>query len=109
MGMLRARLRPHLVNIDLLWHSMFFVVLPLGVPCSQFQETQHIHPVDLLHPPAVPEQQIVRGIDVLRQRQTRAFGYSAAGFVGNSASTEVVCVCTAMIAVEMSCIILSAG
>ena len=86
------------------------VILAPGVPRPKAKESQHVHLVDLSHAPSVLEQQVVCGINVFRQRQARpGVLVSAAGFVGNSDSTDVVCVCTAMIAVDMSCMIRSAG
>ena len=88
---------------------MGLIIFTPGIPGTHLQKAQHVHPVDFMHPPSVLQQEVVGGIDVLRQRQSRAFVFSAAGFVGNSESTSVACVCTARIAVEMSCIMQSAG
>ena len=89
---------------------MGLIIFTPGIPGADLQKAQHVHPVNLVHPPSVLQQEVIGGIDVLRQRQARAFGFfSAAGFVGNSESTSVVCACTAMMAVEMSCMMRSAG
>ena len=89
---------------------MGLIIFTPGIPRSDLQKPQHIHAVDLMHTPAILQQKVVGGIDVFRQRQARAFGFfSAAGFVGNSDSTSVVWACTAMMAVEMSCMMRSAG
>ena len=88
---------------------MGLIIFTPGIPGAHLQKTQHIHPVNLVHPPSVLQQEVIGGIDVFRQRQSRAFVFSAAGFVGNSESTSVAWVCTARIAVEMSCMMRSAG
>ena len=75
-------------------------MFPLGVPCPQAQETQHIHFVDFRHPPAVLHQFVIGGIDVFRQRQgSGAIGVivwrissasCVTGIVGKESSTSVV-------------------
>ena len=50
MQQLRLHLRPHLVDIPPA--SFLFVLLPLRVPRPHAQEARHVHPVDLVHPPA---------------------------------------------------------
>ena len=75
-------------------------MFPLRVPCPQAQETQHVHFVDFLHPPAVFHQLVVCGVDVFRQRQgSGAIGVivcrissasCVTGIVGKESSTSVV-------------------
>lgn len=117
----RLNPRPDFINEALPGLPLF--LLPYGIPCPQAQETQHVHFVDFLHPPAVLHQFVVGGIDVFRQGQascgivTSGFSASAricsasctTGIVGKVSSTSVVCVWVAISASAMSCISRSAG
>ena len=63
-------------------------MLSSSVPGSQFQETEHVHFVNLLHAPSGVQQGDVGGIHKLRQGQFLSF--VPAGFIGKSFSTAVV-------------------
>ena len=77
-------------------------MFPLGVPCPQAQETQHVHFINFLHPPAIFHQLVVCCVDIFRQRQgSGAIGVivwrissasCVTGIVGKESSTSVVCV-----------------
>lgn len=90
---------PHLVDEDPL--RLFLFLRALGAPCPDSEEPDHVHPVDLVKPPARFHQAIVGGVDIVGQRQglgvrvVSVFGVasvSCAAFVGNSDNTSVVCV-----------------
>ena len=95
---LRLHSGPDFINEAL--PGFFLFMFPLRVPCPQAQETQHIHLIDLLHPPAVFHQLVVGGVDVFRQRQgSGAIGVivcrissasCVTGIVGKDSSTSVV-------------------
>ena len=104
----RLQIRPHLVDVARL--RFFFLLLIVGVPCADFEESQHIHAVNLVHAPAALQKVVVGLVDVLRQRQFFVVSVSVAvGFVGNSDSTCVMFACTAISASAMSLIRRSAG
>ena len=95
---LRLHSRPHLVDIPPA--RFLFVLLPPCVPRPHAQKAGHIHPVDLVHPPAALQQAVVRRVDEIRQRRAVcvcgcSVSFSAcAAFVGNSSRMLVVCVCS---------------
>ena len=97
--------RPHLIDERLF--RCFFRFLPVQFPRPDFQKTEHVHPVDIVKPPAGLHERVVGGKDIVRQRYG-VVSVSAA-FVGKSLRTSVVWDCTAMIARAMSCISRSAG
>ncbi len=77
----------------------FLFLLMLCLPCSDFEVTQYIHVVDLMHFPPVLHERIVGGIDKLRQRQgfwsltgsvCTNVSFSSAAFVGKDSKTLVV-------------------
>ena len=97
--------RPHPINGVV--SGLFLFSILTGFPCPHMQKAEQIAPVYLGHfPPAVYER-VVRRVDESRQRQTVVS--VCAAFVGNSVSTFVALVCTAMSASAMSCTSLSAG
>ena len=77
---------PHFVNIAA--HERFGAFRAVSLPCPNPKKAQHVHVVDVGHPPARAQQFIVGGVDVVRQRQD-AVPSCAAG-VGNSFKTSVV-------------------
>ena len=42
-----------------------FFLLPTRLPCPQLQKARHIHAVDLVHGPAVLQQRVVGGIEMV--------------------------------------------
>ncbi len=96
---------PHFVNIAA--HERFGAFRAVSLPCPNPEKAQHIHVVDLVHPPTGAQKIVIGGVDVVRQRQD-AVPSCAAG-VGNSLSTSVVWVCTASSANTTSCINRSTG
>jgi len=74
--MSRLKSRPHLINGGAPGFLLFG--LSLHVPGADAKEAEHVHLVDLLHPPAALEQGVVGGIDKVRQRQDFS-GVSAVG------------------------------
>lgn len=66
--MLRLEIAPDLVNVLAL--GLLLYMLLLGAPCSDSEEAQHIHVVNLIHSPAAFKKRVVGGIYEIRQRQT---------------------------------------
>lgn len=87
------------------WRAFF--LLAIRFPCPDFQESEHVHAVNVVEVPTSVEERIVGGIDIIVQRQ--AFAAVSAAFVGKSDSTSVVCVCTVINASAISCIKRSTG
>ena len=85
------QLRPYLIDVSGLRFCLPAFVP--AVPCPYPEESEHIHLVDLLHPPPGVQQGIVGGIDKVMQRQVSVpwIGFSSAAVVGKSDSTSVVC------------------
>ena len=89
--------------------GFFLFLLLAGIPCADAEKAQHVHAVDLAHTPAAFKKRVVGVHDKVVQRQAGAVMSVCAALVGNSSSTPVVCVCTAMRARAISCISLSTG
>lgn len=106
---------PHLIDGGA--PGLFLFSFSGCIPCPEPEVTEHVHGIDVLHPPSVLQQCVVGRIHILRQRQgfVGVFFVSvvpvsvAAGFIGNSDSTCVVAVCTAMSAIGISTISRSEG
>ena len=64
--MSRLKSRPHLVNGVAPGFLLFD--LPLHVPGADAQKAEHVHLVDLPHPPPALEQGVIGRIDKVRQR-----------------------------------------
>ena len=93
--MSRLKSRPHLIDGAVPGFLLFG--LSLHVPGADAQEAEHVHLVNLPHPPAALEQRVIGRIDEVRQRQgftgVSVVGvsvFSSAAFVGNSSRISVV-------------------
>jgi|GEM_PF-3717028 len=88
--------RPDLINEGIL--RLKVLLFLLRIPGTHFQESEHVHLINLVHPPTRLEQDVVGFIDVFRQRQglgmvcaSSSSASCVTGLVGKASNTSVVC------------------